>query len=250
MEKDMSAEVGPLQDVSFSSESAIERWLDAEEVASPAEVRGEAARATVAQKRYQDLERRYQELYAVYESVVSEQSEEKTHLLRERDQADEECARLKEELRLLHEGRTHSMPLSLVQLDETLKRIRRAEAELAGRVEQVRAENQALSTALAVSRQGEMRAQLEQARTESRLKTIAEVLLGHCVELESAKNALTGSIASMQSLLNPIEGELKRSESELAEGLLRDLKQELELLRGVQSKMENLSRQTAHVDQV
>jgi chromosome segregation ATPase len=211
----------------------------------PPAPRSETIRREQLEKRYQELERRYQELYAVYERVLREQDEERSRLRAELAMSEEDASRLREEVRQLQDQRPSSLNGELTRIDEMLSKIREREAEILKRVEEVHRENDLLANALKAVRQAEARAQIEQARSESRLKGIAEVLLRHSLGLASAKESIQQSIGNLRSLVQPLQGELKRTGSPLAKGLIRDLEAELVHLEALERRIGEMTQTIA-----
>jgi predicted nucleic acid-binding Zn-ribbon protein len=224
----MSAETGPVRDVRNTRRTALQEW-------------DQTASADRQKLRYQQLERRYQELYAVYEAVVSDREEERARAVQERERIEAECARLREELRLWEVGDSRLPPPAWLDLEGTLKKVRGAEAELSQRVLEVREQNEKLETELGKARRAEMKAELERVTLESRLRDVSERLLSYAVEVNAAKESLLSSIEALEGLEAPLAGEMKRAGSELSGGLMRDLKRELAVLTEVQRRLGDLS---------
>lgn len=241
----MSAEAGPQK---FLDRHSIEAaW--AEDLAmpaagpvppAPASRHPDTLRREQLEKRYGELERRYQELYAVYERVLKEQDEERSRLKSDLIQADEDIANLREELRTLQENRPSQLATELARIDETLAQIRAREADLFRKVAEVHQENDALAVALKKVRATEARAQIDQARAESRLQGLAEVLLKHSLSLSATQELVQQSLTNLRSLLQPLQGELARGQSPLAKGLLRDLEDELKQLTDIQARLQGM----------
>jgi chromosome segregation ATPase len=211
----------------------------------PPPPRSETIRREQLEKRYQELERRYQELYAVYERVLREQDEERSRLRAELAMAEEDSSRMREEIRQLQEQRPSTISSELARIDETLAKIRQREGELFRKVEEVHKENDMLASALKAVRQAEARAQIDQARSESRLRAIAEVLLRHSLSLSAARENLQQISGSLRSMLPPLQGELKRSPSTIGKGLLRDLEAELAHIENLDQRMAEMTESIA-----